>query len=134
PSRQHQETRPAVRRRRGTDGRRRAGFVGRPRGKSGTHPSLASQKDAVPDRTESFDVIVIGGGVIGLAAAWRLAERGASVVVLERGRAGSGTSHVAAGMLAPVAEADPFEQPLLRLGIEGAEDYPRFISELRERA
>jgi glycine oxidase len=88
----------------------------------------------VPDRPESFDVIVIGGGVIGLAAAWRLAERGASVIVLERGRAGSGTSHVAAGMLAPVAEADPFEQPLLRLGIEGAEDYPRFISELRERA
>ena len=88
----------------------------------------------MPDRTESFDVIVIGGGVIGLAAAWRLSERGASVIVLERGRAGSGTSHVAAGMLAPVAEADPFEQPLLRLGIEGAHDYPRFISELRERA
>jgi len=38
----------------------------------------------VPDRTESFDVIVVGGGVIGLAAAWRLAERGARVVVLER--------------------------------------------------
>jgi glycine oxidase len=78
-------------------------------------------------------VIVIGGGVIGLAAAWRLAERGASVVVLERGRAGSGTSHVAAGMLAPVAEADPFEQPLLRLGIDSAREYPKFIAELRER-
>lgn len=88
----------------------------------------------MPDRPESFDVIVIGGGVIGLAAAWRLAERGASVVVLERSRAGSGTSHVAAGMLAPVAEADPFEQPLLRLGIDAAHDYPRFIAELRERA
>ncbi len=79
-------------------------------------------------------MIVIGGGVIGLAAAWRLAERGASVVVLERGRAGSGTSHVAAGMLAPVAEADPYEEPLLRLGIDGAHDYPQFIAELRERA
>jgi glycine oxidase len=89
--------------------------------------------DAVPDRTESFDVIVIGGGVIGLAAAWRLAERGASVLVLERGRAGSGTSHVAAGMLAPVAEADPFEEPLLRLGIDGAREYPDFIAELKDR-
>jgi len=79
-------------------------------------------------------VIVIGGGVIGLTAAWRLAERGASVVVLERGRSGSGTSHVAAGMLAPVAEADPQEEPLLRLGIDGARDYPQFIAELRERA
>jgi glycine oxidase len=97
-------------------------------------PSLASQLDAVPERTESFDVIVIGGGVIGLAAAWRLAERGASVIVLERGRPGSGTSHVAAGMLAPVAEADPYEQPLLRLGIDGAREYPQFIAELRERS
>jgi glycine oxidase len=96
-------------------------------------PSLASELDAVPERTESFDVIVIGGGVIGLAAAWRLAERGASVAVLERGRAGSGTSHVAAGMLAPVAEADPYEEPLLRLGIDGAHEYPNVIAELRER-
>jgi glycine oxidase len=79
-------------------------------------------------------VIVIGGGVIGLAAAWRLAERGAGVVVLERGRAGGGTSHVAAGMLAPVAEADPYEEPLLRLETEAALAYPGFIAELEERA
>ncbi len=56
------------------------------------------------------------------------------MVVLERGRAGGGTSHVAAGMLAPVAEADPQEEPLLRLGIDGAREYPQFIAELRERA
>jgi glycine oxidase len=79
-------------------------------------------------------VIVIGGGVIGLAAAWRLAEHGASVVVLERARAGSGTSRVAAGMLAPVAEADPYEEPLLRLEIDAARAYPRFIAELEEQA
>jgi glycine oxidase len=90
--------------------------------------------DAVPDRTEFFDVIVIGGGVIGLAAAWRLAEHDVSVVVLERERAGSGTSRVAAGMLAPVAEADPYEEPLLRLEVEAAQAYPRFIAELEERA
>lgn len=79
-------------------------------------------------------MIVIGGGVIGLAAAWRLAERGANVVVLERDRPGSGTSHVAAGMLAPVAEADPYEEPLLRLGIDGARESPQFVAELRERS
>ncbi len=86
----------------------------------------------MPERTESADVIVIGGGVIGLAAAWRLATRGAHVVVLERGEPGRGTSHVAAGMLAPVSEADPREEPLLRLGIDAARAYPDFVAELRD--
>jgi glycine oxidase len=93
-------------------------------------PSLASPLDAVPERTQSADVIVIGAGVIGLAVAWRLAARGVHVLVLERNEPGSGTSSVAAGMLAPVAEADPREEPLLRLGIEAARLYPEFIAEL----
>lgn len=80
----------------------------------------------------STDVVVIGGGVVGLALAWRAAQRGLEVTVLERGRAGGGTSHVAAGMLAPVAEADPSEQPLLALGIAAAEAYPDFVAELRK--
>jgi glycine oxidase len=83
-------------------------------------------------RTQSAEVIVIGGGVIGLAVAWRLAVGGAEVVVLERGDPGRGTSHVAAGMLAPVAEADPREEPLLRLGVDSARLYPEFIAELVE--
>lgn len=69
--------------------------------------------------------------MIGLSAAWRLAESEAHVMVLDRSRPGSGTSHVAAGMLAPVAEADPNEEPLLRLGVEAARIYPDFISQLR---
>jgi glycine oxidase len=80
----------------------------------------------------SFDVIVIGGGVIGLAAGWRLSERGLRVAVLDRGQAGGGTTHVAAGMLAPIAEADAAEEPLLRLGVAAAAAYPRFVAELRE--
>jgi glycine oxidase len=85
-------------------------------------------------RSASFDVIVVGGGVIGLAATWRLAQRGLRVVVLERDQAGSGTTSVAAGMLAPIAEADLGEQPLLRLGIASAAAYPAFVDELRERS
>jgi glycine oxidase len=77
-------------------------------------------------------VIVIGGGVIGLAVAWRLAQHGAGVVLLERGEPGRGTSHVAAGMLAPVSEAQPREEPLLRLGIASARAYPGFAAALRE--
>jgi len=80
----------------------------------------------------SADVVVIGGGVIGLAGAWRAAQRGLRVTVLERDRIGGGTSAVAAGMLAPVAEADPAEQPLLELGLAAARAYPRFIEDLSE--
>ncbi len=75
---------------------------------------------------------MIGGGVIGLAIAWRLVQRGAGVLVLERGEPGRGASHVAAGMLAPVSEADPREEPLLRLGIESARAYPEFAAALKE--
>ena len=75
-------------------------------------------------------MIVVGGGVIGLSAAWRMAQRDLRVVVLERGEPGLGTSSVAAGMIAPIAEADPAEGPLLELGIASARAYPEFVAEL----
>ncbi len=50
-------------------------------------------------------VIVIGGGIIGAAIAWRLARDRANVVVLERARLGQEASWAAAGMIAPQAEA-----------------------------
>ncbi|MGH2961757.1 MAG: NAD(P)/FAD-dependent oxidoreductase [Solirubrobacterales bacterium] len=43
--------------------------------------------------------VVIGGGVLGLSAAWRLAERGADVVVLEKDRIGAGASGIAGGIV-----------------------------------
>ncbi len=43
--------------------------------------------------------VVVGGGVHGLSAAWRLAERGAEVLVLEKDRIGSGASGVAGGIV-----------------------------------
>ena len=56
--------------------------------------------------TRHADVLVVGGGIIGLAVAWRARARGMSVTLLERGQTGHGTSRVAAGMLAPVAEVE----------------------------
>ena len=82
-------------------------------------------------RSSSFDVAVIGGGVVGLAVGWRAAGRGLRVVVLERGEPGHGSSWVAAGMLAPVAEARLVEQSLLELGLAAATAYPEFVDELR---
>ena len=76
------------------------------------------------------DVVVIGGGVIGLAVGWRAAQRGLRVTVLERALTGHGTSHYAAGMLAPVAEVAPGEEALLEFGQRSARAYPEFVREL----
>jgi glycine oxidase len=82
--------------------------------------------------TNAPDVVIVGGGVIGLAVGWRAAQRGLRVSLLERGEPGAATSRVAAGMIAPIAEAAPREQALLGLALRSAHDYPSFVAELRE--
>jgi glycine oxidase len=82
----------------------------------------------VPAQSESFDVAVVGGGAIGLACAWRAQQRGARVVVIDSGEPGAW--HVAAGMLAPVSEAEFGERALLELGLESARRYSDFCAEL----
>ena len=77
----------------------------------------------------SSDVLVVGGGIIGLATAWRSAQRGLSVTVLDPDP-GRGANQVAAGMLAPVTELQYGEEALLRLGIASNERYADFAAEL----
>jgi glycine oxidase len=77
-----------------------------------------------------FDAIFVGGGVIGLAAAWRAAQRGASVCVLERNRPAAGATGVAAGMLAPVGEALWGEENLLEFNLESLRRWTAFTEEL----
>ncbi|MFB7471107.1 glycine oxidase ThiO [Kitasatospora sp. NPDC056184] len=77
------------------------------------------------------DVLVVGGGIIGLAVAWRAAQRGLRVVVVDP-RHGGGAAQVAAGMLAPVTELQYGEEPLLRLGMASNERYAAFAAELTE--
>jgi glycine oxidase len=83
-------------------------------------------------RSEVFDVVVVGGGVIGLSCAWRLTQRGARVAVVERGEPGCGATRVAAGMLAPVGELTFGEPELLELTLAAARLYPPFVAELEE--
>ena len=80
----------------------------------------------------SVDVAVLGGGAIGLAVAWRCAQRGAHVAVFDRGPLGAGTSSVAAGMLAPVSEAEYGDagRRLLELGLDSLARWPGFAAEL----
>jgi glycine oxidase len=81
-----------------------------------------------------FDALIAGGGVIGLACAWRASQRGLRVCVLERGRAGAGATDVAAGMLAPVGEASWGEESLLALNLASHELWPGFAAELQREA
>ncbi|HWC08585.1 MAG TPA: FAD-dependent oxidoreductase, partial [Solirubrobacterales bacterium] len=78
----------------------------------------------------SLDAIFVGGGVVGLSCAWRAAERGARVVVLERAEPPAGATNVAAGMLAPVGELTFGEPELLELTLASARLYPQFVAEL----
>jgi glycine oxidase len=75
------------------------------------------------------DVLIVGGGLIGLGIAWRAAGRGLRVTVVDPDP-GSGASRVAAGMLAPVTEAAYNEHALLRLNLASAAAYPDFVAEL----
>lgn len=90
----------------------------------------------------TYDVAVIGGGVIGLATAWRLAQAGAKVQLFERGKIGQEASHAAAGMLAAQCEA-AVHPPTLKaeyasrraffgLCLQSRALYPAFAAELLE--
>lgn len=90
----------------------------------GNGMAMATESDS------RFDVLIAGGGVIGLACAWRAAKRGLGVCVLERDRAGGGATDVAAGMLAPVGEASWGEESLLALNLASHARWPGFTAEL----
>jgi glycine oxidase len=80
-----------------------------------------------------FDAVFVGGGVIGLACAWRAAQRGAEVAVIERSeRPHAGATGVAAGMLAPVGELTFGERELLELALSSARLWPGFAAEVEE--
>jgi glycine oxidase len=81
---------------------------------------------------ETADVVIIGGGVIGLAVARALALRGITeVLLLERGRLGGESSSAAAGMLAPQAEANRAHE-FFYLTCRSRDMYPAFASALLE--
>jgi glycine oxidase len=79
------------------------------------------------------ELLVLGAGVIGLSCAWRAAQDGHRVAVLDPAPA-SGASWVAGGMLAPVTEAWPGEEELLALGVESVSRWPAFAAELTDAA
>lgn len=80
----------------------------------------------------SADVVIVGGGVIGLAIARGLALRGVrDVCLIERGTLGAEASFAAAGMLLPQVEADA-EDDFFTLACRSRDLYPSFAAALRE--
>jgi glycine oxidase len=65
------------------------------------HSPTAQSASLMQPRPPAHDVIVIGGGVIGLSIAWELAQNGVTVQVLEQGAFGQEASWAGAGMLPP---------------------------------
>ncbi len=77
---------------------------------------------------KTWDVIIIGGGIIGLSLSIELRKHGASVLVVERGEPGREASHAAGGMLVDCPlETKPALQPL---ATASAKMYPEFAYEL----
>ncbi|MFC8435623.1 glycine oxidase ThiO [Streptomyces sp. NPDC057253] len=81
--------------------------------------------------SRTSDVLVVGGGIIGLVTAWRAAQRGLRTAVVDP-EPGGGAARVAAGMLAAVTELHYGEQTLLGLNLASARRYPDFAAELTE--
>jgi glycine oxidase len=81
---------------------------------------------------KTWDVIVVGGGIIGLTLSIALHKRGLKVLVVERGEPGREASYAAAGMLADC----PLETPgaLQPLATASARMYPEFVHELQDES
>ena len=79
--------------------------------------------------SDAHDVVVVGAGIVGLAAAWRCAQSGRDVALVDPAP-GRGATWAAAGMLAPVAEAHFGEAALAVLNVAAAAVWPTFAGDL----
>jgi glycine oxidase ThiO len=81
---------------------------------------------------KTWDVLIIGGGIIGLTLAREIRKQGASVLVVERGEPGREASHAAGGMLVNCGDETP--AVLKTLATASAEMYPEFVHELQDES
>jgi glycine oxidase len=80
---------------------------------------------------KTFDVALVGGGIIGISAAFELAAQKLHVLVLDRQECGREASWAAAGMLAPGTD-EPHSAALVPLMKRSLELYPAFVGAIEE--
>jgi glycine oxidase len=78
------------------------------------------------------DLIIVGGGAVGLASALAAADRGLNVLLISEHRPGQ-ASWAAAGMLAPSIEEDLGASDAHTFALAARDRYPSYLAELRER-
>src|SRR5580692_7451129 len=78
-------------------------------------------------------VTIAGAGIMGLASAWRLAQRGWSVRIFDLRKAAREASRAAAGMLAPGGEIDS-NAALAQMALRSLAMYPEFVRSLKEES
>lgn len=81
---------------------------------------------------KTWDVILIGAGIIGLSLAIALRKQGLRVLVIERGEPGREASHAAAGMLVPSGAEMP--EALKPMAETSSKLYPEFVHELEDES
>ncbi|QDT55281.1 Hydrogen cyanide synthase subunit HcnC precursor [Caulifigura coniformis] len=79
------------------------------------------------------DVVIIGGGVMGLTTAWELAKAGRTVEVIDQSELGQEASWAGAGLLPPGHRGDP-NDPLVPLLRRATEMWPVISRELKEES
>jgi glycine oxidase len=76
------------------------------------------------------EIAIVGGGIVGLACAYELATAGAKVTLFEYGRTGMQATNAAAGMLAPLIEAEG-PGPMFEIGVRALEEMPSLVDALQ---
>ena len=84
------------------------------------------------DQKNVFDVIIIGGGIIGLSIACELAERGKKVILFEKNKIGMEASWAAAGTLEPIWDAEDDGDDLIQMKIESEKMWLGFAQKIQE--
>lgn len=84
------------------------------------------------EQAKHVPIVIIGGGVIGLAAAFELAKRNQKVTVLERGECGGQATGAAAGMLAPYSEIGEDPDDFFTMAHRSLQLYPLWQEEVKE--
>lgn len=90
-------------------------------------------REPAPYEAAVPDLIIVGGGIIGLATAREAALRGLSVTIVDRGRPGREATWAAGGMLSPIAESEG-DGPFLEFALASLRRYSSWIQAIQDEA